>query len=54
MMRTLDYINSCCSMIRLGKNKRENKPWYDDKLREQRKYRRKTSKIWYKYKETHQ
>ena len=34
--------------------KRGTKPWNDNKLREQKKYIRKRSKIWYKYKKTHQ
>ena len=68
MMRTLDYMTSWHNMIkRLGdqykifvpiKNKkiikRETKPWYDDKLREQKRYMRKRRKIRDKYKETHQ
>ena len=34
--------------------KRETKPWYDDKLREQERYMRKRRKIWDEYRETHQ
>ena len=68
MMRTLDYMNFLeqydkrlsdqCEIFVLIKHrkiiKRETRPWYDNRLREEKRCMRKRRKIWNKYKETHQ